>query len=193
MARKYLSRSLDNLFNEINARWPNRDRRTDGWFTDGRESVGHNRGARGLVHAIDVDDDGIDENFIMSHIYKGGGVLRYWIWNRKIYHVRDNWKPRAYTGPSPHTDHMHIEINQTTTAENYSGHWGIAPGQSGFGPAPGNDGGLGIGGTVQAAFQALMNEGGRDYRAELIDLGNWNAYGADIANANANAHRKLRR
>jgi hypothetical protein len=193
MARKYLSPSLDRLFNEINARWPNRDRRTDGWFTDDRESVGHNRGARGLVHAIDVDDDGIDENFIMSHIYRGGNVLRYWIWNRGIYHSRDGFARKPYSGASPHTDHMHIEINQTPQAEQYNGHWGIAPGRSGIGPAPGNDSGLGIGGLVNAAYQAAMNEGGRDYRAELQDLGNWYKYGADVVNGQRGVFKTMRR
>lgn len=193
MARKYLSPSLDRLFDEIDARWPNRDRRTDGWYTNSRKSVGHNRGARGLVHAIDVDDDGIDENFIMSHIYKGGGVLRYWIWNRKIYHVRDGWQPKPYYGPSPHTDHIHIEINQTSTAENYKGHWGIAPGKSGFGPAP-SDGGFGsIGGAITSVFQSVINEGGRDYRPELQDMANWNNYGATWLQGHAKAQRTLRR
>lgn len=170
MARQYLSRSLDNLFDEIDARWPNRDRRTDGWYTNERESVGHNRGHRGLVHAIDVDDDGIDETWIINNIYKGGGVLRYIIWNRGIYHVRDGWKRRAYTGKSPHTDHMHLEINQTNTAEDYNGHWGIAPGQSGIGPAPGGGGVGSIGGLVNDIYAAAMNEGGRDYRAYLRTL-----------------------
>lgn len=193
MARKYLSPSLDRLFNEIDTRWPNRDRRTDGWFTDKRESVGHNRGARGLVHAIDVDDDGIDENFIMRNIYKGGDVLRYWIWQRKIYHVRDDWKPKPYYGPSPHTDHMHIEINQTVKAEQYKGHWGIASGDSGFGPAPG-DGGFGsIGDAITGAYQAIMNEGGRDYRPELQDAGNWGNYGAKETLSTGKAFRGLRR
>ena len=127
MARKYLATSLDNLFNEIDARWPNRDRRTDGWFTDQRETYGHNRTERGLCHAIDVDDDGIDEDFIMSHLYRGGDVLWYWIWDRKLYSRKRDFEPVAYTGPSAHTDHMHIEIHHTVKAENYSGPWGIAP------------------------------------------------------------------
>lgn len=195
MARKYLAPSLDRLFDEINNRWPNRDRRTDGWYRPPSvgKSVGHNRGARGLVHAIDVDDDGIDENFIMSHIYKGGNVLRYWIWNRKIYHRRDGWQPRPYSGPSPHTDHMHIEIDQTVSAEQYKGHWGIATGKGG-GNLPPGDGGFGsIGDAVNKAISVAMDEGGRDYRAELVDLGNWNAHGADYALGNARAHRTLRR
>lgn len=137
MARSYLAPSLNNLFNEIDARWPNRDRRTDGWYTNSRKSYGHNREERGLVHAIDVDDDGIDENFIIDHIYRGRSVLWYVIWNRTIWSNTYGFRPRRYTGPNPHTDHMHIEIYHTTTAERYSGHWGIAPGRSGMGRAPG--------------------------------------------------------
>lgn len=127
MARKYLAKSLDNLFNEIDARWPDRDRRTDGWFTDQRETYGHNRTERGLCHAIDVDDDGIDEEFIMSNLYRGGDVLWYWIWDRKLYSRKRGFEPVPYTGPSAHTDHMHIEIHHTVKAEDYNGPWGIAP------------------------------------------------------------------
>lgn len=195
MAKKYLAPSLDRLFNEIDSRWPNRDRRTDGWYRSPSVgiSVGHNRGARGLVHAIDVDDDGIDENFIMRSIYKGGGVLRYWIWNRQIYHVRDNWQPKPYNGPSPHTDHMHIEINQTVTAENYKGHWGIVSGTGG-GNIPGSDDNFGgIGGAITSVFNAIMNEGGRDYRPELMDGGNWGNYGAEQTYHTGRAFRGLRR
>lgn len=193
MARKYLSRSLDNLFNEINARWPNRDHRTDGWYTSSRESVGHNRGHRGLVHAIDVDDDGIDEAWIIRNIYKGGGVLRYIIWNRQIYHVRDNWKPKRYSGDSPHTDHMHIEINQTNTAEDYDGHWGIAPGNSGFGSAPSENGAGSIGNLVGTLYSAAMNEGDRDYRGYLMDLGAWFQLVGRGVNNSIGAMRNLRR
>lgn len=172
MARKYLAKSLDNLFNEIDNRWPNRDRRTDGWYTNSRVSYGHNRNERGLVHAIDVDDDGIDENFIMNSIYKGGDVLWYWIWQRKLYSRKRNWKPVYYDGPSPHTDHMHIEILHTVKAENYNGHWGIGRGTSGMGSADDSGGGSGLGQLFNDLYSAAMNESGRDYRGWLLGVGN---------------------
>lgn len=193
MARKYLSRSLDNLFNEIDSRWPKRDRRTDGWYATDRESVGHNPGHRGLVHAIDVDDDGIDEVWIIRNIYKGGDVLRYIIWNRHIYHRRDGWKARPYTGKSPHTDHMHIEINQTTAAEDYNGHWGIASGGSGFGSASSGGGVGSIGGLVQDIYSSAMNEGDRDYKHHVLNLAGWFGTLGTSTQGAGGTLRKLRR
>jgi hypothetical protein len=48
------------LRNQVNKRWPRRDKRSDGWIGDkahaGRQSQ-HNPDARGLVHALDIDAD----------------------------------------------------------------------------------------------------------------------------------------
>jgi hypothetical protein len=48
------------LRNQVNKRWPKRDKRSDGWIGDkahaGRQSD-HNPDARGLVHALDIDAD----------------------------------------------------------------------------------------------------------------------------------------
>lgn len=123
--RAYLASSLNRLFDELDARWPSRDRGGDGWYNPDRVSVGHNRGHNGLVHAIDFRPGGVSMQEIVANIYKGGSVLRYFIWNRELYHARNNFQPEPYNGDSPHTDHMHVEINQTTSAESYPGSWGI--------------------------------------------------------------------
>jgi hypothetical protein len=48
------------LRNQVNKRWPKRDKRSDGWIGDkahaSRESD-HNPDARDLVHALDIDAD----------------------------------------------------------------------------------------------------------------------------------------
>lgn len=133
-----LSPSLDLLFDEIDARWPSRDRRTDGWYRSPSvgKSVGHNPGARGLVHAIDVDKDGIRPLWIIDNIYRNKAVMFYIIWDRRVWSTSTGWDGHRYTGSNPHTDHMHIEIHQTVTAENFRAGWGIAPATSGFGQAP---------------------------------------------------------
>ena len=38
--------------------------------------------------------------------------VQYWIWNRQQYQVQNTGVVRSsYSGPNPHTDHVHIEIN----------------------------------------------------------------------------------
>lgn len=166
-----LAPSLVRLWPEIDARWPNRDRRTDGWYASpaDRISKGHNPGHNGYSHAIDVDKDGIDPMWIIEHITKDDKTLWYIIWNRKLYSNTYNWKPRAYDGKNPHTDHMHIEIYQTDYAEKWAGHWSIKPPKGiPVDTNPSGDTG-GIGGTYAGDFGT--NYGGRDYRGHLVDLG----------------------
>lgn len=133
-----LSPCLWRLFSEIDARWPHRNHGIDGWYRNPRDgiSVGHNPGVRGLVHAIDVDRRGIDPDWIVANIYKGGHILWYMIWNRTLHSRTYGWNPRPYTRPNPHTDHIHIEVYQEVPAEQYAGPWQIAPASEGFGDAP---------------------------------------------------------
>lgn len=124
-----LARSLANLRAEIDARWPSRDRRTDGWIGDAahqaRESD-HNPDSRGIVHAIDVDKDGIDPNEVISACARTDRPTAYVIFNRWIYSRSRDFDPRPYTGTNPHTDHLHISIQYGTSWEADTWHWGIA-------------------------------------------------------------------
>jgi hypothetical protein len=127
-----LAPSLKNLFSEIDAVWPRRDRRTDGWYASPsvRKTKGHNPGHNGYSHAIDVDRDGINPTLLINRIKKDGGILWYVIWSRTLYSNTYGWKPRPYTGKNPHTDHLHIEIYQTDKAESYRGRWGVDLGRN---------------------------------------------------------------
>lgn len=140
----YLVQSLVNLRAEIDQRWPNRDRRTDGWlWGNPGYSVGHSPDEKGAVHAIDVDSDGVNGDWIVGNIYKGGDVLYYVIWNRRIYGRWSGFASEPYYGFNPHTDHLHIEGYRTWQSENYAGRWNIAAQANGvpvFGPAPGAGG-----------------------------------------------------
>lgn len=48
------------LRKQIDARWPGRDRRSDGWIGDRAHAArisDHNPDSRGIVHAIDIDEN----------------------------------------------------------------------------------------------------------------------------------------
>lgn len=178
MATRFaLAPSLNLLFDEIDARWPRRDRRTDGWYNPARKSYGHNREERGLVHAIDVDRDGIDPNWIVANIHHESSVLWYIVWSRTIWSNTRNWRPIAYRGDNPHTDHMHIEIRHTVTGEQFNKGWNIAPAKSGFGTAPG--------------FNVDFTP--RDYRSYITTAANQFNTGGNTFNGAASSLRSLRR
>lgn len=52
-------------------------------------------------------------NAIRDYAIQHAGQLgvHYVIYNRKIYTSENEWQPRDYDGPSPHTDHVHISFN----------------------------------------------------------------------------------
>jgi hypothetical protein len=128
-----LTDGLANLRAQVNARWPDRDHESDGSIGDlahmGSTS-GHNAddtpGSRPAwdgdpdskreVRAWDCDTDfretGMRALLLVDHLRRLPGlsrVIRYMIFNRKMYHSRDGFAPTAYDGPSAHTEHIHFE------------------------------------------------------------------------------------
>jgi peptidoglycan hydrolase-like protein with peptidoglycan-binding domain len=126
-----LAANLAALRREIDARWPNRDRRSDGWIGDaahqGRASD-HNPDARGVVHAIDVDRDGIDAGTLVRRAIRHPTV-HYVIFDRTIWTRDNDFRSRRYTGDNPHTGHIHVSGRRGHGHENNPTPWGIATGQ----------------------------------------------------------------
>lgn len=114
-----LAPSLVRIRTAINTRWPNRDRRSDGWIGDSAHAAtksDHNPDAKGMVHALDVDVDGVDPAALVAamcaHL-----ATRYVIYNRRIRHRSTGFAAREYTGSNPHTSHIHLSIEHTKAAE----------------------------------------------------------------------------
>ena len=115
-----LAASLQQLRQEVNARWPNRSRASDGWLGDLRHTrsksqhnpVGHpngpTNGTPGAVHALDITSSGVDPLGLVGAIL-GDSRVWYIIYNRTIWSRNSGWKPRPYYG-SPHTTHVHISL-----------------------------------------------------------------------------------
>lgn len=125
MASWTLAPSLGQLFKELNAKYPKRDKSSDGSIGDqahaARKSE-HNPNhdptdavPDGMVTAIDVDKDGIDVPLLLKTLI---GEPRVWyvIYDRHIYSRTHGWAKRTYTGSNPHTGHVHISLVQTGAA-----------------------------------------------------------------------------
>lgn len=123
----YLAPSLAVLRSEVNTRWPNRDHTSDGTIGDEDHQAGnsdHNPNSREAVDAWDMDNDGVDVDAVIAAFQRHPSA-HYWIWNRQIADRDEGWRRRAYTGPSPHTEHVHFSIRQSQAAEQDRRAWGL--------------------------------------------------------------------
>lgn len=132
MSSYYLAKSLVAFRDEINARFPKRDKRSDGWVGDTSHSArvsDHNPdwSDGGIVRAIDID---VDDNTPTDDLPKavlaaaiGDHRVWYVIYNRKIYSRTNGWQARVYTGTNPHDKHIHISIRHTSAAASDTTRW----------------------------------------------------------------------
>ena len=122
-----LNNALNSFRNGLNKRFPGRDTRTDGARADrlhGSDSE-HQEDPDGTVDAFDCDinwlkssdSDGNATEDRISEAVKADFMAdprsRLWIHDREISNKNvQNGKVRIYTGPSPHTEHIHFEAIQ---------------------------------------------------------------------------------
>jgi hypothetical protein len=128
MAKKpfRIAKSLDKLRAQINAKFPNRSKASDGWIGDPSHqstSSDHNPHIKGakenIVSALDITHDpanGCDAGKIAkSLIANRDPRIKYVISNGKIaasYVVGKNsaWGWRNYTGKNKHAHHFHLSV-----------------------------------------------------------------------------------
>lgn len=144
MANWDLTDGLQNLRAQVNAALPGRDKTSDGTIGDAAHQAGTsshnpddspgNKGkpewngdldANAEVRAWDMDTDlraaPATAQQVVDHIRKlpkVDTVLRYMIYNHKIYRAANGWKAETYDGPSPHTEHIHFTGQFTQAADN---------------------------------------------------------------------------
>jgi len=141
-----ITRNLQAFRDQMNKVFPNRDKKRDGAIGDyahQQGKSGHNpddtqydnaewdsdSDTKSEVRAIDVDSDTGDSNVsmedILQHLLKlaksdKNFPIRYMIYNKRIYKKNNGWAKETYTGPSPHTEHLHLSGDYSNTAdENY--------------------------------------------------------------------------
>jgi hypothetical protein len=120
------------LRNQVNKRWPKRDKRSDGWIGDkahaGRQSD-HTSDSRGLVHALDIDadldpkDPGAAQRLANQIVaYASSGIpganrIKYVVFNDQIAsgtYANSMWKWRG----SGYGHMHHIHVSFSTKGEN---------------------------------------------------------------------------
>jgi peptidoglycan hydrolase-like protein with peptidoglycan-binding domain len=175
----HLAPSLSALRTEINTRWPNRDRSSDGAIGDLRHQSGTNShnpagypggpayGTRGAVHALDITANGIDVDLVLRAVI-GDSRIWYVIHNGQIWSRTTSWAPLPYRG-DPHTTHIHINLREDSqgaaiSAENDSRPW-LTSGGTGRGTA------AKIGRAVPALAPGLTVSATKSLQRALIKRG----------------------
>ena len=143
------------LATEINGRWPNRDRLSDGTIGDAAHAArnsDHNPWIKdpdgtGVVRARDIDEDldgnpanGVgDANVIAEHLRALGkaGDVRLANWGYVIYEGRiaggnptrgpGRWEWRPYTGTNAHRHHVHVSFSRDPEGYDSTAPWGLWP------------------------------------------------------------------
>lgn len=135
----HLAPSLVQFRDEVNKKWPNRSKKSDGTIGNPAHSArrsDHNPNSRDSVNAIDISYPGVNPTTVIAAVKKHPAA-NYVIFNKKIYRRKNGWKAEKYTGASPHTSHLHISILQTKAAENSKVKWfATAPAKKPVAPKP---------------------------------------------------------
>lgn len=141
-----IAQSLAVFRAEANAKWPGRDKSSDGWIGDAAHATRNsdhnpwvidNKGI-GVVRAYDLDGGPGDTDAIglwvadyVRNKGKAGGFPplgkgSYVISNRRIADVTSNWNWAPYNGTNPHDKHTHISVALAQSGYDYTGSWGLA-------------------------------------------------------------------
>lgn len=167
----HLAPSLVLLRNEINKRWPNRNKASDGWIGDTAHSnrvsdhnpdYGVSGSRRGVVRALDITVSGIDVDLLLKHTTNDARVA-YIIYNYRIYTHKGGWQRYNRSHINPHTTHVHVSIAHTPAAESQTFLWfGSATSQPQGNVNPGNNKATVNSAAITNSIVKYLNLKGRD-------------------------------
>lgn len=115
-----LSKAGQQLREQVDDAFPDRDRASDGWLGDYRHAArksDHNPSADGIVRALDIDADlrsHKSEAFYLADQLRlsarSDKRISYVIFAGKIASRKSLWKWRKYRGINPHHTHIHVSF-----------------------------------------------------------------------------------
>lgn len=133
MAR--IAKSLDVLRSQINAKYPNRSKLSDGWIGDTAHQAtasDHNPNAAGVVTGMDITHDpahGVDTWAMAETLrQRHDARIKYVISNGRIAAGNAGpspWAWRKYTGVNAHAHHMHVSVLGEATIYDNADPWAI--------------------------------------------------------------------
>ncbi|MGH3928888.1 MAG: hypothetical protein ACRDTF_02800 [Pseudonocardiaceae bacterium] len=122
-----VARSLDVLLAQLNARFPGRSKASDGGIGDAAHAArasDHNPDSGGVVRARDYTHDpkaGVDIDRLSDELAASRDPrISYVIANNLIMSGAAGprpWQWRAYQGPNPHRNHMHLSVVTDSRAD----------------------------------------------------------------------------
>jgi len=119
-----LCKAGQQLREQFDDSYPDRDRTSDGWIGDTRHAArpsDHNPDAAGIVRAIDIDRDlsGKAKPDLMPDLAdqirlcaKSDKRISYIIFNGRIASSKKSWAWRPYDGINKHNHHCHISFTK---------------------------------------------------------------------------------
>ena len=130
-----LAKGLEMLRSQVNARWSNRSKESDGSIGNAEHSAresDHNPDTDGVVKAIDITHDplhGFNSYDFADMLMKNRDArIKYVISNRRIGSGNAGPQPwiwRKYTGANPHDHHCHISIKKDAAHFDSVAEWKI--------------------------------------------------------------------
>lgn len=77
-----------------------------GWRSQG--SVPNSDHPKGK--ALDIMNPTSQQASAIIFLFRGMPGAKQWIWNNNTAFRKEGWKVKAYLGPNPHTDHVHLSF-----------------------------------------------------------------------------------
>lgn len=110
------ARSLDTLLQQLNAKFPRRNKASDGGVGDAAHASrtsDHNADRNGVYHARDYTHDpanGVDIGRFSDELAASRDRRIKYIIANKLFWEPSNPRWVAYTGSNPHTHHLHLSV-----------------------------------------------------------------------------------